>query len=401
MTPLLRQASKDHPVVVLSGARQVGKSTLLREADPFAGWRYATLDNYDTRERADKDPESLWAGTGQIVIDEVQRSPSLLSAVKEAVDRRNRSIRFALSGSANLLLMQKIAESLAGRAVYLNLLPMTYGERASRPPSGLLEKLFSGQFPEEGPVDPPGEPTAELMLRGFFPPLETMSWPAGVLGWWEGYIATYLERDLRQISSVDSLTDFRRVMEALALRSGNILNQTEVARDTGVSQATVHRYTNLVEVSSLLFRIPAFAENRTRRLIKSPKVHWVDPGLAAFLSGIHDPEYLRTSREAGAFFETLVFLHLAALTGLMVPRPRLFHWRTVSGSEIDFVLEQGRRLVAVEAKYTGAARYADTRNLRTFLDEYPETAAGLLVYDGREIVRLHEKIVAVPWSALG
>ena len=179
MTPLLRQASKDHPVVVLSGARQVGKSTLLREADPFSGWRSATLDNDDTRERADKDPESLWAGTGQIVIDEVQRSPSLLSAVKEAVDRRNRSIRFALSGSANLLLMQTVAESLAGRAVYLNQLPMTYGERASRPPSGLLDTLFSGQFPEEGPVDPPGETTAELMLRGFFPPSRHCPGPPG------------------------------------------------------------------------------------------------------------------------------------------------------------------------------------------------------------------------------
>lgn len=401
IVPFLRQSLEDHPILILAGARQVGKSTLLREEEPFSGWNYRTMDNYDTLEQAKRDPAALWAGTDRLVLDEVQKSPSLLSAVKEAVDRSRRKIRFVLSGSQNLLLMQRVTESLAGRAVYASLLPMTWGERTSRPPSRLIEKLFAGEFPEEGPRGKGEEATQDILLRGLFPLLETLSWPAGVLGWWEGYVATYLERDLRQISSVESLPDFRRVMEALALRSGSMLNQTEVARDTGVSQPTVHRYVNLLEVSSLLTRLPAFSRNRTRRLLKSPKIHWIDPALAAYLSGLHDPLAFKHSREAGALFESLVFLHIQVPSGLMVPKPRLFHWRTATGQEVDFVLERGRHLLAVEAKYTTAPRYADTKGLQDFMAEYPETVAGLLVYDGDEILRLHEKIVALPWYVLG
>lgn len=401
MAPLLRQSVEDHPVVILSGARQVGKSTLLTEEEPFSRWRYLTLDNFDTLTQANRDPEALWAGTDRLVLDEVQKSPSLLSAVKETVDRHRRKIRFVLSGSANLLLMQHATESLAGRAVHATLYPMSWGEWARCSPSGLLDTLLAGKFPEDGPIDGPEESTGELMVRGFFPPLETLSRPSGIQGWWEGYIATYLERDLRQISSVESLPDFRRVMAALALRSANIANQTEIARDTGVSQATVHRYMNLLEVSSLLARVPAFSRNRTKRLIKSPKIHWVDPALAVHLSGIHDARTLSDSREAGAFFESLVFLHLQILTGLMVPKPRIFHYRTVAGKEVDFVLERGRSLVAVEAKFTQSPRYSDTEGLQDFMEDYPETVAGLLVYDGKEVRRLHERILAVPWSSLG
>ncbi len=214
-------------------------------------------------------------------------------------------------------------------------------------------------------------------------------------------MATYLERDLRQISSVDSLPDFRRIMEALALRSGSMLNQTEVARDTGISQPTVHRHLNLLEVSSLLTRLPAFSRNRTRRLLKAPKIHWIDPALATYLSGLHDPQAVRLSREAGGLFESLVLLHLQVPASLMVPQPHIFHWRTAGRQEVDFVLERGRTLLAVEAKFTTSPRYGDTKGLQDFMADYPETVGGLLVYDGEDIVRLHEKIVAVPWHVLG
>lgn len=221
-----------------------------------------------------------------------------------------------------------------------------------------------------------------------------------MLRWWEGYIATYLERDLKQIASVESLSGFRRVMEALALRSGNVLNQTEIARDTGVSQSTVHRYTNLVEVSSLLSKVPAFSRNRTTRLIKTPKIYWVDPALAAYLSGYHEPKALDGAREGVALFETLVFLHLQVLSSLMVPRPRLSYWRTVTGKEVDFILERGKSLIAIEVKRTATPHYGDTLGIQKFMKEYPETVAGLLVHGGNEIRRLHEKMIAVPWNVL-
>lgn len=400
IAPSLRQAAEEHPVVILSGARQVGKSTLLQEEMPFSKWRYLTLDNYDTLGQAEREPEALWAGTGHVVIDEVQKSPSLLSTIKQVVDQRKRKVRFVLSGSTNLSLLHNASESLAGRAVYLTLFPMTWGEISGGDRSHLLETLFSGNFPAEDQIREKKESPSDEMIRGFFPPVLTFSRSEGVLRWWEGYIATYLERDLRQIASVESLSDFRRVMKALALRSGNVLNQTEIARDTGISQSTIHRYTNLVEVSSLLTRVPAFSRNRTKRLIKSPKVYWVDPALAAYLSGYHEPKALDGAREGGALFETLVFLHLQILSSLMVPRPRISYWRTVTGTEVDFVLEWGKSLVAVEVKRTTTPRYADTLGLQDFMKEYPETVAGLLVHGGTDIRRLHEKIVAVPWNAL-
>ena len=401
IAPLLRDAVKDHSIVVLTGARQVGKSTLLQHEPPFSGWRTLSLDDFDTLSQARSDPTSLWAGADCVVIDEVQKSTRVLDAVKAAVDSESDKHRFILSGSANLLLMKKVSESLAGRAVYFTLYPMNIGEINTHAPTGLLNMLFEGEFPKAGkrafaPMVP-----FPLMWKGFMPSLMRLETSAAILRWWEGYVMTYLERDLRQLSQIDALPDFRRLMGALALRCGQILNQTEVARDTGISQPTAHRYINLLETTCLVERLPAFALNRTKRLIKSPKVIWSDPGLVSFLAGHYDCESLRSSREAGGIFETMVYLHLNALAQLLVPKPRLLYWRTTTGKEVDFVLEWGRKLLAVEVKLSSKAKFSDVETLRLFLEEYPETSACILVYAGDEVKMMHEKIVAIPWFLLG
>ncbi|MDP1809071.1 MAG: ATP-binding protein [Actinomycetota bacterium] len=395
----LRAAAKTSPVIVLSGARQVGKSTLLRFERPFNDWAYFTLDDFETAAVAATNPEALWSSARRVVIDEVQKAPNLLGAIKSAVDAGRGDINFVLSGSANLLLMQKVSESLAGRAVYFTLLPMTRGEENERRAPAWLTSAFSGRLPAAKRLNA-GERPEPLILRGMMPPLISMPGRADQLRWWEGYVVTYLERDLRQLSQVDSLIDFRRVMEALALRSGQILNQTEVSRDTAVSQPTIYRYINLLEASVVLTRVPAFTRNRTKRLIKSPKPYFVDPGLAAFLCGHFDQESLSNSRELGALFETLVLLHLRAACQLMVPSARIYHWRTVTGNEVDFILEYGRKLIAVEVKMTSKPKFSDARSLRLFLDEHPEAAAAFLVHTGAEIVYLDKKIVAVPWQVI-
>ncbi len=400
IAPNLREASEEHPVVVLTGARQVGKSTLLRNEPPFRDWRYVSLDEYDALDQAAHDPESLWAGAESVVLDEVHRSPHVLSAVKGAVDRKQKTRRFVLSGSANLLLMKSVSESLAGRAVYYVLGPMTLGEMSEKSPPDLLGMLFQSRFPDERHDEAPSVDLFPLLWKGFMPALMRLEKPPAILGWWEGYVATFLERDLRQLSQIDSLSDFRKVMVALALRCGNVLNQSEAARDTGISQATFHRYLNLMEATCLLERLPAFYVNRTKRLTKSPKVLWEDPGLVSFLSGHFDVESLAVSREVGGMFESMIFLHLGCLCQQMVPRPRIFHWRTAAGKEVDFVLEWGRKLMAIEVKLSSEPRYSDTKNLRLFLAEYPETAACILVHTGSEIKRMHEKIIAIPWFTL-
>jgi hypothetical protein len=399
LTPHLRRAVVDHPVVVLTGARQVGKSTLLRRAEPFRSWRYHTLDDLDALAQVETAPEALWAGADRILLDEVQKAPALLSAVKRAVDG-DHNLRFVLSGSANLLLMRQVSESLAGRAVYFVLDPMTLGEAQGRPPGDLLDRLLDGDWPEEAELPPPPDPVP-LLLRGSLPPLLTLSGPEAWVRWWDGYVATYLERDLRQISQVDSLVDFRRVMQLLALRSGRLLNQSELGRDARVSQATVHRYLNLLEATHLFQRLPAYTASRTTRLLKAPRPFWTDPGLAVHLAGFYDEASLRASPLLGSLFETLAYQHLRTLCSLLTPQARLFGWRTRAGREVDFVIEHGQRLLAIEVKLAAEAGYRMTAGLETFLTDHPTAAGGLLLYCGRKIVRLGERVVGAPWWLLG
>lgn len=384
--------------MVLTGARQVGKSTLLRHAEPFSAWRYYSLDDFDVLRQAETDPTPLWAGLSHVVLDEVQKVPTLLPAVKRAVDSGPSSLRFALSGSANLLLMHRVSESLAGRAIFFALQPMTIGEVMRQPAPTLLQDLLGGKLPADGTLAPVVENLTDWLLRGLMPALLRLSTPTAWVQWWEGYVATYLERDLRQISQVDSLSDFHRVMELLALRTGQLLNQSDVARDAQLSQPTLHRYLNLLEATYLLQRLPAFTSSRTTRLVKSPKVQWADPGLAIYLAGYFDQQSLATARELGCFFETFVLHHIRVLADLLTPRGRLHFWRTRAGQEVDVVVEQGQRLVALEIKMSDKVGFGDTQGLRLFLQEQPKAASGAIIYCGKEVRVLGERIIALPLS---
>ena len=400
LASLLRASIEDHSVVVLSGARQVGKSTLLLNEEPFNNWRYITMDDFDMLYQSKNDPESLWAGADAVILDEVQKSPDVLNAIKATIDSPKNRCKFILSGSANLLLMHNVSESLAGRAVYFLLSPMTAGELSEFPAKSVLKELLNGNITDFEKVGINPIDIFPNLWKGFMPSLISYSKKESVLRWWEGYISTYLERDLRQLSQVESLPDFRRLMIALAQRSGQLLNQSEVSRDTGISQPTVHRYINLLESTFLLHRLPAYSVNRTKRLIKSPKVMWNDPGLASFLSGHYSIDSLKSSREIGGIFESMIYLHLRTFTQLIVPSPRIYYWRTSIGKEVDFVVEWGQKLLAIEVKYTSKPKFKDIDNMRLFLDEYPETSAGVLLYTGDEVRQLHEKIIALPWYYL-
>lgn len=401
ITGQLRSALLSHPVVVLTGARQVGKSTLLRQAEPFRSWAYRTLDDHDVLRQALEHPRSLWIGEQTMVLDEVQRAPQLLLAIKQAVDE-DRGRRFLLSGSANLVLMEQVSESLAGRAIYFVLDPLTLGELEGQPMPSLVGDALAGRWPEVGESVSPmaGVDPVPLMLRGFMPALIGLPDPPDWLRWWAGYVATYLERDLRQISRIDTLVDFRRLMDLLALRSGGLLNQSDLARDAGLSQPTAHRYINLLETTHLFQRLSAYGGGRGARLVKAPRVMWTDPGLAVYLAGYFDAPSLGAARELGGFFETLVHLHLRVLASLLSPPGRLHFWRTRSGQEVDFVLEYGRRQLAFEVKWTTDPGQRHLGGLRQFLAEHPEVAGGFLIHRGTETRWLDERILALPWTRL-
>jgi len=385
------------PAVVITGARQTGKSTLSSKRLP-SGRRYSTLDDLDVLDAARRDPEVLVGGVEPVTLDEVQREPSLLSAVKRSIDRDRRPGRFLLTGSANLLLMGKVSESLAGRATFLTLWPMTRREQRGEGRVGRWEELLlacDGDWREvlaTGNDEP--EDWRPLVQRGGFPTpaLELRDGRERDI-WFDGYVRTYLERDLQDLASIGSLPDFRRLMRASSLRVGQIVNQTELGRDVSLPQATVHRWLNLLETSYMLVRLPAYAVNRTKRLIKSPKLYWGDTGVAMHLAGRADPD--------GASLENLILCDLLAWRDGRLERAELGYWRTASGEEVDFVIEVGGSLIPIEVKTTTRPRLADGERLRSFRREYGTTArAGLLVHAGDTLEWLAPDVLAVPWWRL-
>ena len=394
MQPALTQRLRVMPAVVVTGARQTGKSTLVQVLTSGER-RFHSLDDLDVVELARRDPEALVGGSAPVTLDEVQREPDLLLAVKRAIDRRRRAGQFLLTGSANLLLMRGVSESLAGRASYLTLWPMTRREQRRLGRCGLWEDLVTaedGEWLDRLRADSAGpEDWRALARRGGFPtPAVHMTTAAERAVWFEGYVRTYLERDLQTLSSIAALPDFRRLMRAACFRLGQLVNQTELARDVALPQATVHRYINLLETSFLLVRVPAYAVNRTKRLMKSPKLYWGDTGLALHLAGLTAP--------TGAHLENLVLNDLLCWRDARTERSEILYWRTAAGEEVDFVIETGGRLLPIEVKATARPRLRDAAHLRSFRREYGNAArAGLLLHTGTTLEWLTPDVLAAPW----
>ena len=406
LTPVVEETLRQFPVVVLTGARQTGKSTLVQHLPSAGTRRYLTLDDLDLQARARHAPDVLLEEGGRLTLDEVQRAPDLLLAIKRAVDRQRRKGAFLLTGSANLLLMRKVSESLAGRAAYLTLLPMTEREKRGTPEPGPWGRLLEAESTKElarglERETRPAVDWTERALVGGYPPVVLADSAQERTRWFEGYVRTYLERDLQEIASISALADFRRVMGLAAARLGRILNQSELGRDAGLSQPTVHRYLNLLETSYQLVRIPAFSRSRTRRLVKSPKAYWGDTGLAGFLLRLGDAAEVRRHAAGGALLENMVLAQLLAWREVEARRPEVSYWRTAAGIEVDFVLEARGRLLPVEVKASARARPEEARALEMFLDEHPRAASvGLLLYGGKDVVPVSRRVLAAPVGAV-
>ena len=359
------------------------------------GRRYLSLDDLDVVDLARRDPGALVRGTGPITLDEVQREPELPGAVKREIDRHRRPGRFLLTGSANLLLMGRVSESLAGRASYLTLWPMTRREQKGLGRCGIWERLFEAADDQWLEVVSESGSTEDdwraLARRGGFPvPAVHLDTPEDRAIWFDGYVQTYLERDLQALSSIAALPDFRRLMRAACLGLGRLVNQSRLGRDIGLKQPTAHRYLNLLETSYLLVRVPAYSVNRTKRLVKSPKLYWGDTGLAMHLAQEEEPR--------GAHLENLVLHDLLAWRDSRSVRAEVLHWRATTGEEVDFVIEAGGRLLPIEVKATKRPRLADVAHLRTFRAEYGRAArSGLLLHGGKSLAWLTPEVLAAPW----
>ncbi len=396
IVPRLERAMRQLPIVVLSGLRQVGKSTLLRnEASLAQGHTYHTLDSFATLSAAQANPESLLSTPA--ILDEVQRCPELLMSLKQSVDIQREPGRFILSGSANLALLGHVSDTLAGRAGYFILHPMTRREqrRATGQPPFFVE-FFEDRTPPDVEVEPIAE--SEVLVGGL--PPACLAEGVDAAEWFRAYVQTYVERDVRQLSQITDLVAFRTVVQLAAMRTAQVLTVSELARDAKLNAATAGRYLNLLEASFLIHRLPPFLKNRSSRLIKSPKLHFTDSGLAAHLAGVSELTPGRDDRLRGALFETYVAQNLAALLTAHLPDAQLSYWHEHGRHEVDLVIETARKVVAIEVKAATQWSQGDLAGLRAFQSRTPDCFAAVLAYNGKETVSLGDRLWAIPLGRL-
>jgi predicted AAA+ superfamily ATPase len=384
------------PVVVVTGPRQVGKSSLVRDTPSLAGHQLIDLDDMSTRSAAERDPEDLVRRWPRIIIDEVQRVPDLLLAVKAAADAERHATkgRFVLTGSANLLAMHQVADSLAGRAGYLEMAPMTRAELLGFGTTGTWSDFWDTPFDrwQERLASSDAIPAdwRELAQRGGFPVPALQLDDEARHEWFTGYTATYLERDLRAVSAVDSLGEFRRAMRAFALRAGTPVNHADVARELGLVARTLRRWLDLLVITGQVVELGAWTVRRSTRLRRRPKFYWNDPAFAMHVAGVDQPD--------GVHLETIVLNDLRVWAADEASRPTLHYWRDEAEREVDFVVERGETVLAVEVKATTSPGPDDWKHLRHFVREYDGRCAGaLLLHGGDQTFRASDHVLVTPW----
>lgn len=409
LTPRLLDALEDRPVTLVTGARQSGKSTLaLAVAAGAHPARYLTLDDPPTLAAAAGDPLGFLAGiSGDVVLDEVQLAPELFRPLKAVVDRDRRPGRFLLTGSAQVLLLPRLSESLAGRMEILTLWPLAQrevtGDHGSFVDRAFADEPVSATLP---PSAVTGSPTPEdvrrLIVLGGFPEVRTLRDARRRSAWFASYLTTILQRDVRDIANVANRTTMPTLLRLLAARSASLLNVSEVSRSAGIKLTTLNRYLALLEMVYLVQRLPAWAPNLGKRLVKSPKLHFVDSGLAAHLVGLDERGLGAAPQALGALLETFVVNEIQKQLGWAQLQARLFHFRSADRKEVDIVIEDAAgRIVGVEVRATSTPGQADFSGLRALKDLAGERfVRGIVLHLGDAVLPFGDVLEAAPVAGL-
>jgi len=403
LMPLVAEALLDTPVVLLLGARQVGKSPLARALlDGFPHGRYLSLDDPAVRRAAEADPTSLVAhARGLTVLDEIQLAPGLFPILKAEVDRDRRPGRFLLTGSANVLVLPKLAESLAGRMELVTLEGLGQGEIHGTP-ANVLDRLFNDAplEPQRIVLDRPA--LIASILAGGYPEARGRAAGRRRSQWFASYLQTLLQRDVRDLAQIEGLTQLPRILELLAVRSAALLNVSELSRSLGIPLNTLKRYLALLEALFILAPLPPWSSHLGKRLVKAPKLLLRDTGLLAHLLGATQERLDRDPDLLGGLLETFVAGEARMQIGWAKDRLHLFHYRTLPGQEVDLLLERSDgRIVGLEVKASASVQAKDFRGLQSLANAVGEAFhRGVVLYTGTEVLPFGPKLWAVPVAGL-
>ncbi len=388
---LVKEALKYFPVVLITGARRVGKSTLVMKLSD----NYITFDDITTYLSAKEDPFSFIASLKKpVIIDEVQRAPEVLLAIKQDVDKNRKNGSYILTGSANILGFKNLADTLAGRIAILELFPLTCREINGKTDS-ILSVLFEEKF-DKDTLYVDEDFLIERILTGGYPEPNNISSIKGRYLWFSSYTTTYIERDVRDIGELRNIDKFFRVLNLLAARSSAILKKVELAKASGIDVKTLDNYLKLLELLYIICLLKPYSENIGKRFVKSEKVFFIDSGILSYLLGVFTKEDFLRSPYKGLIFETFIFSELLKEIKYSALPLELYFYRTHDGKEIDFVVKKGDELIAIEVKFSRKVSKNDFKHIIDLKKASRKRVKGFVIYTGERILPFGKDLYALP-----
>jgi predicted AAA+ superfamily ATPase len=400
----LLEALQDTPVVLIHGSRQCGKTTLAQQVGDRLGYHYITLDDDNQLQAAKYDPVGFVQGLPEkVILDEIQRAPELFTSIKASVDQNRMPGRFILTGSANVLLLPQLADSLAGRMEIIHLRPLAGSEIANQKPN-LIKQLFNADFKESRNSNQYirlGESLADYICKGGYPAAISRGSHKRRNIWYRDYIASILQRDIKDISNIKNLDILPKLLALSASQTARLFNAADLASPFGISRPTIRDYLALLEQIFLIEQLQPWHSNRLSRLIKTPKMHMIDTGLACSLMGMNSQSLWQDKALLGQLLETFIYQELRKYADWHDDVLSFYHFRNKDKVEVDIIIEQNRKLVGIEIKAAATIAGSDFKGLRKLQNATGEQfSAGVVFYDGETILPFGENLFALPISML-